>query len=82
MAAGSSSEKRGALDESLQFPQGPSESLQPPQLASSPSQRDIKVEELTESSTAGLQSPEQCEKPAEKKEEKAEDTTQKLGKPV
>ncbi|GAA6216176.1 protein SON-like [Lates japonicus] len=74
----SSSEKRGALDESLQFPQGPSESLQPPQLDSSPSRRDIKVEELTESSTAGLQSPDQCEKPAEKKEEKAEDTTQKL----
>ncbi|XP_071320672.1 protein SON [Trachinotus anak] len=74
----SSTEKRGALDESIQSPQCPSKSLQPLQLASSPIRRNIIAEELTESSTAELHGPDQCEKPAEKKEEKAEDTTHKL----
>ncbi|XP_040888004.1 protein SON [Toxotes jaculatrix] len=74
----SSSEKREALDESIQSPRGPSKSLQPTQLASSPARRHIKAEELTETGTVELQSPEHCEKPAEKKEEKAEDTAQKL----
>ncbi|XP_044044050.1 protein SON isoform X2 [Siniperca chuatsi] len=73
----SSCEKRGALDESIQSTQGPSKGLQLPQLASSPTRRNIKVEELTESSTE-LQSPNQSEKPAEEKEEKAENTAQKL----
>lgn len=74
----SSSEKRGALDESIQSTNGPSKDLFPSQLVSSPTQRNIKTEELKESSTE-LQSPDQSEKSAEKKEEKTDDTTQKLG---
>ncbi|XP_019965752.2 protein SON [Paralichthys olivaceus] len=75
----SSSEKRRALNEPTQSPQGPSKSNQSPQLAPSPCTRNITTEELTESSTAELLSPDQCEKPAEKKEEKAEETTQTPG---
>ncbi|KAI3366246.1 hypothetical protein L3Q82_009719 [Scortum barcoo] len=74
----SSCEKRGALDESIQSTQGPSKGLQPPQLACSPSQRNIRAEELTESSTQ-LHSPEQGKKPAEQEGETAEDTTGELG---
>ncbi|TKS74087.1 Protein SON [Collichthys lucidus] len=71
----SSSEKRRALDESIQSTQGPFKGLQSSQQASSPARRNIKPKELTVSSIE-LQSPEQSEK---KKDEKAEDTTQKLG---
>ncbi|CAB1440736.1 unnamed protein product [Pleuronectes platessa] len=60
----SSSEKRKALNEPTQSPP----------LASSPCTGNITTEGLGESSTAELLSPDQCEKPAEKKE-----TTQILG---
>ncbi|XP_070787031.1 protein SON [Enoplosus armatus] len=75
---GSSCEKRGALDGSVQPTQGPSKGPQPPQLASSPARGNIKAEELTELS-AGLRSPDHSEQPAGGKEEKAEDTAQTLG---
>ncbi|XP_031158258.1 protein SON isoform X2 [Sander lucioperca] len=74
----SSSEKRGALDESIQSTQCPLKGLQPPELASGPTRSNIKAQELTESSTE-LQSPDQMEKPPENKEDKADDSTQKLG---
>ncbi|XP_051283639.1 protein SON isoform X1 [Dicentrarchus labrax] len=77
----SSSEKRGCLDESMRSTQGPSKDLQLSQLASSPNRRNIKSEQLTESS-AELQSPDQSEKPSEKQEKETEDTTQKLGSSV
>ncbi|XP_022615525.1 protein SON-like [Seriola dumerili] len=63
----SSSENTPALGESIQSPQAPSKSLQPPPLASSPTRRHIPAEEL--------QSPDQRDKPAETKEERAEVTT-------
>ncbi|KAG8004755.1 Protein SON, partial [Nibea albiflora] len=74
----SSSEKRRTLDESIQSTQGPFKGLQLSQLPSSPARRNIKPEKLTESGIE-LLSPEQSEKPSEKKDGKAEDTTQKLG---
>ncbi|XP_008278015.1 protein SON [Stegastes partitus] len=68
----SSSEKRGDLDESIQSNQCPSERLQLPQLGLSSTQGNIRAEELTECGTGEPQSPEQSEKPQERKEETAE----------
>ncbi|XP_062236967.1 protein SON [Platichthys flesus] len=62
----SSSEKRKALNKPTHLPP----------LATSPCTGNITTEELGESSTAELLSPDQCEKPAEKK---AVETTQILG---
>ncbi|XP_076580098.1 SON DNA and RNA binding protein b isoform X2 [Chaetodon auriga] len=73
----SSSEKRETLDGTKQSTEGPSEGLQPSQRVSSPTPKNIKSQELTESSTV-LQSLDQSAKPSEKKEEKAVDTIQKL----
>ncbi|XP_073318743.1 uncharacterized protein sonb [Pagrus major] len=74
----SSSEKKVALAESNQSNQSPLKGLQLCQLASSPTRRNIKAVELTESVTR-LQSPDRSEKPSKKKEEQAEDTAQQLG---
>ncbi|XP_058479052.1 protein SON isoform X1 [Solea solea] len=68
----SSSEKRGAVDMSAKVP---SKSHEPPVLASSPTPRNIKTEELTDSPPTELHSQDQCKMPAEKK---AEETTQQL----
>nr|XP_046237893.1 protein SON isoform X2 [Scatophagus argus] len=73
----SSSEKMGALDESIQSTLSPSKGFQLCQLSSTYAQRNIRTEELTDSSTKFL-SPDQSQKSPEKKEEKAEDTRQKL----
>ncbi|XP_041822201.1 protein SON isoform X3 [Chelmon rostratus] len=73
----SSSEKQEALDGTIQSTKGPPKVLQLSQLVSSPTRRNIKAQELAESSTE-LQNPDQSEKPSEKKEEKAVDTIQKL----
>lgn len=75
----SSSEKQEALDGTIQSTKGPPKVLQLSQLVSSPTRRNIKAQELAESSTE-LQNPDQSEKPSEKKEEKAVDTIQKLGR--
>ncbi|XP_042260908.1 protein SON isoform X1 [Thunnus maccoyii] len=71
----SSSEKKGALDQSTQ---SPSKGLQLPQLVSSPTGINFKAEVQTESSTE-LQSPDQSGKPAVTKQAQAEDTSEKQG---
>ncbi|XP_075950452.1 SON DNA and RNA binding protein b isoform X1 [Anarhichas minor] len=73
MTRSSSSEKRGALDESTQSTQSPSKGLQPPLLACSPTRSHMAAEELPESSTEP-QSPDQRAKPPENRE----DSTQRL----
>ena len=76
VAAGSSSEKREDLDESIQFTECPSKHLHTHQHTLSFTQRDIQGEERIESRTAELQGPVFRETPGEKREEKAE----KLGR--
>ncbi|XP_067349601.1 protein SON isoform X2 [Channa argus] len=70
----STSQKKEALDESTRFIHGP----KPPQRTSSPTRKTVIAEGMRGQSTAELQSPDPLEKPAEKTEGKAEDTTQKL----
>ncbi|XP_026220175.1 protein SON isoform X2 [Anabas testudineus] len=74
----SSSRKREALEESKQSTQGTLKSPQPPQLASTSAGGNLKADKSIESRTAELQSSDQHREPAEKEEEKAEDTTHKL----
>ncbi|XP_029353092.1 protein SON isoform X2 [Echeneis naucrates] len=77
-SSSSEGRKKGALGESTQSPKGPSKSLQPPQSASSPTQRNATTEVVTESSTSQHFSYEPYEKPVEGKQEKAAMTTHKL----
>lgn len=78
-AAWRSSPKIRAADESKQSIRGSPKSHQP-QPTSSPARGTYKAEELTESSTADPHNPDRPEQPVEIKDEKAEDTTQRLGR--
>ncbi|XP_028997069.1 protein SON isoform X2 [Betta splendens] len=70
----SSSQKRRALEKTKRSNQGPVESPQPPQLASSSTGINHK-EEPRDSSTMLLPLPNQCVKSAKKEEENSKDTT-------
>ncbi|XP_054479856.1 protein SON [Anoplopoma fimbria] len=77
LSRSSSSEKRGALDESIQSTQSSSKGLQPPQLACSPTRGHVAAEEPPESSTES-QNRDRIGEPPENKE----DSTQTLGSGV